>query len=295
MNFSLEQLRAFVAVYEQRSFSKAAVKLEKHRTTIGQVITNLEDQVAVELFERVGRAVEPTTDGELLYHYAKQTVQQAMTFDKVALSLSFGGFESITIAYCSFMPPQLLSEIRLNLDVEFPNMKVNFIIRNKSDIKKGIVDGTIHFAFVNIYRSDVINSIDSSYLKNIDFSLCVGKRNPIASMNAGETFNAMKSSRQLILKSLIEDEMSEKVILSAEYEVIDQLALLINFLEKNIGWSVLPSSIMRNQYIDEKLTVFECDQLQEKLQVPISLWSPHSKQTTPIRKNIINTFNQSDL
>ncbi|MDF4720774.1 LysR family transcriptional regulator, partial [Vibrio parahaemolyticus] len=44
MNFSFEQLLAFVTVYEQLSFSKAAVKLNKHRTTIGQVITNLEDQ-----------------------------------------------------------------------------------------------------------------------------------------------------------------------------------------------------------------------------------------------------------
>lgn len=55
MNFSFEQLLAFVTVYEQLSFSKAAVKLNKHRTTIGQVITNLEDQLAVNLFERVGR------------------------------------------------------------------------------------------------------------------------------------------------------------------------------------------------------------------------------------------------
>ncbi|MEF1193146.1 LysR family transcriptional regulator, partial [Vibrio parahaemolyticus] len=68
MNFSLEQLLAFVAVYEQLSFSKAAVKLNKHRTTIGQVITNLEDLLAVTLFERVGRSVEPTEDARLLYH-----------------------------------------------------------------------------------------------------------------------------------------------------------------------------------------------------------------------------------
>ncbi|MDF5104132.1 LysR family transcriptional regulator, partial [Vibrio parahaemolyticus] len=52
MNFSFEQLLAFVTGYEQRSFSKAAVKLNNHRTTIGQVITNLEDQLAVNLFER---------------------------------------------------------------------------------------------------------------------------------------------------------------------------------------------------------------------------------------------------
>ncbi|MGU3847304.1 LysR family transcriptional regulator, partial [Vibrio diabolicus] len=81
-----------------------AVKLNKHRTTIGQVITNLEDLLAVSLFNRVGRSVEPTEDARLLYHYAKQTIEQARTFDKVALSLAHGGLESVSIAYSSAIP-----------------------------------------------------------------------------------------------------------------------------------------------------------------------------------------------
>ena len=100
----------------------------------------------------------------------------------------------------------------------------------------------------------------------------------------------MRSTRQLVLKSLIEDEMGEKVILSAEYEEIDQLALVIKFLEQGIGWSVLPSSIQHNDYVSNNLTIFECDKLQEKLQVPISLWSPYSKQIAPIKANIIKAF-----
>lgn len=99
MNFSIEQLLAFVTVYEERSFSRAAAKLNKHRTTTGQVITHLEDVLAIELFERVGRSVEPTEDGQLLYHYAKSALEQTKLLDKVALSLSYSGLENINIAY----------------------------------------------------------------------------------------------------------------------------------------------------------------------------------------------------
>ncbi len=66
MNFSLEQLATFVAVYEQKSLSKAAVKLNKHRSTIGQVVTNLEDTLQVTLFVKVGRSVEPTAEATTL-------------------------------------------------------------------------------------------------------------------------------------------------------------------------------------------------------------------------------------
>lgn len=136
MNFSIEQLLAFVTVYDQLSFSKAAVKLNKHRTTISQVITNLEDQLAVSLFERVGRSVKPTEDGHHLYHYAKQTIEQARTFDKVALSLSYGGLENITFAYSSVIPHQILVDIRKKLRRDFPMMRVNFLVRNKKTLNK---------------------------------------------------------------------------------------------------------------------------------------------------------------
>ncbi|MEZ9791607.1 LysR family transcriptional regulator, partial [Vibrio splendidus] len=169
MNFSLEQLNTFVAVYEQEAFSKAAIKLNKHRTTVAQVITSLEDQLAITLFDRLSRSVEPTEDAVLLYHYAKQILEQAKTLDRFALSLSFGGLESVTIAYASFLPHHVVSKIRRQLDEDFPSMRVNFLVRTKPEIKTGIEDGSIHFGIVNIYESKVINSIDFTFLGNMPF------------------------------------------------------------------------------------------------------------------------------
>ncbi|POB87307.1 LysR family transcriptional regulator, partial [Vibrio vulnificus] len=93
------------------------------------VITNLEDQLAVTLFERIGRAVEPTEDGHLLYHYAKQVIEQARAFDKVALSLSYGSLGRVVIAYPSFIPHQALYVIRKQLERDFPEMRVECLVR----------------------------------------------------------------------------------------------------------------------------------------------------------------------
>lgn len=290
MNFSLEQLRSFVAVYELRSFSKAAVKLEKHRTTIGQVITNLEDQVAVQLFERVGRSVEPTTDGTLLYHYAKQAVEQALTFDQVALSLSYGQLESINIAYGSILPHNILAHIRQGLHTQFPLMKVNFFVRSKTEIEDGIKDGTIHFGLVNVYKSSAIKSIDSTFLRNMAFSVFVGKNDPLAALPSDLTFGAIKAGRQLVLASLVEDDIAEKLILSANYEVIDQLALVIKFLQQGLGWSILPRAIKDSDYVADNLVELTCDEMRDNLQVPIALWCKPSKQSQAIKKNIVDSI-----
>ena len=287
MNFSLEQLLAFVTVYEQKAFSKAAVKLDKHRTTIGQVITNLEDQLAITLFERIGRSVEPTQDATLLYHYAKQAIEQTRTFNRVALSLSFGGLESINIAYASFIPQQVLAHIRKQLLQDFPFMNVNWLVRSKQEIKEGVQDGSIHFGLVNIFTSKVINSLDSSLLHNMRFLPFTGKDTELAKLPPSETFITMKSSKQFVLKSMLDDDMANKIIVSSNYEVIDQQALMIQMVQEGLGWALFPEFIKKLDHFSDGLVEIAADEIKEAVLVPISLWCQHSKQNVDIKKSIM--------
>ncbi|WGV98663.1 LysR family transcriptional regulator [Vibrio sp. YMD68] len=287
MNFSLEQLNTFVAVFEQQAFSKAAIKLNKHRTTVAQVITNLEDQLAITLFERLSRTVEPTEDAILLYHYAKQILEQAKTFDSFALSLSYGGLESVTIAYASFLPHHVVTSIRRQLDEDFPSMRVNFLVRTKPEIKAGIEDGSIHFGIVNIYESKVINSIDFTFLGNMPFVPFAHVGSKLSSVESAQTLSLMKSSRQLILKSLVDDKMTEKVLLSSKHEYVEQLAVIIKLVQEGFGWALLPKSITASEYVTENLVPIQCDELKQEIMVPIALWCPHSKQIAQVKKSIV--------
>ena len=286
MNFSLEQLLAFVTVYELKSFSKAAVKLDKHRTTIGQVITNLEDQLAITLFERIGRTVEPTQDATLLYHYAKQAIEQTRTFDRMALSLSYGGLESVTIAYASFIPQHVLTVIRRALIQDFPYMKVNLLVRSKPEIKKGIQDGSIHFGLVNVFESKVVNSIDASLLRSIPFVPYASETSELAGLPSSETYIALKSTRQFVLKSMIDDDMSNRILLSSYYEVVDQQQLIIRMVQEGLGWALLPRNITNVEYDSGAIVEIELDQSKDAIQVPVSLWCQHSKQVMQVKKTI---------
>ena len=290
MNFSLEQLLAFVTVYDLKSFSKAAVKLDKHRTTIGQVITNLEDQLAITLFERIGRSVEPTQDADLLYHYAKQAIEQTRTFDRVALSLSYGTLESVTIAYPSFIPQHVLTAIRHALVEEFPHMRVNLLVRSKADIKKGIQDGSIHFGLVNVFESKVISSIDSVLMRSMAFVPFTSENSELARLPSNETYTAMKSTRQFVLKSMLDDDMASRVILSSHYEVVDQQTLIIRMVQEGLGWALLPRTIVQSEYYSDDIVEIELDQLKEAVHVPVSLWCQHSKQVMIVKKVIYKSI-----
>lgn len=306
MNFSIEQLLAFVTVYEQLSFSRAAIKLNKHRTTVGQVITNLEDHLAVSLFERVGRSVEPTEDGHLLYHYAKQTIEQARTFDKVALSLSYGGLENITIAYSSIVPQRVLVDIRKQLKHDFPMMRVNFLVRNKEEIKQGLKNGEYHFGLVNVHNSRAMHSLDATFLGHFEFYPFAQKGGAIAALDKDEVLVALRNSKQFVLKSQIDEGMSEKIIVSSDYEEIEQLALIIKMLEAGLGWALLPKAFFTDyEFSKYQIEPIHSEQMVEGFKFGFALWCPHSKQVSEVkssmlsvitdyRKRLVNSFKLSE-
>ena len=66
----LGQLETFLAVAEERSFSRAAQRLHRTQPAISQVIRKLEAQVGETLFDRAARDGSLTAAGELLREYA---------------------------------------------------------------------------------------------------------------------------------------------------------------------------------------------------------------------------------
>ena len=66
----LNQLETFLAVAEERSFSRAAVKLHRTQPAVSQVIRKLEASVGETLFDRAARDGSLTAAGVLLRDYA---------------------------------------------------------------------------------------------------------------------------------------------------------------------------------------------------------------------------------
>lgn len=70
----LKLLEIFCCVVEEKSFSKAAQRLELAQPTISGHIKALETYFGTLLFDRLGREVRPTGAGELLYSQGRQII-----------------------------------------------------------------------------------------------------------------------------------------------------------------------------------------------------------------------------
>jgi DNA-binding transcriptional LysR family regulator len=65
---SFHDLAAFIAVAQERSFTRAAAKLGASQSALSQTIRNLEARVGIRLLTRTTRRVAPTEAGERLLH-----------------------------------------------------------------------------------------------------------------------------------------------------------------------------------------------------------------------------------
>ena len=67
-----ELLQAFVAVADQRSFTRAAAALNRTQSAVSMQIKRLEDSVGRRVFERTSRSLALTPAGETLLGYARR-------------------------------------------------------------------------------------------------------------------------------------------------------------------------------------------------------------------------------
>ncbi|HEY1419320.1 MAG TPA: LysR family transcriptional regulator, partial [Candidatus Dormibacteraeota bacterium] len=73
-NVTLRQLRTFKAVADLKSFSLAAEKLRFSQPSVSYQVKELEEALGQPLLDRLGKRVELTEAGSVLYSYARRAI-----------------------------------------------------------------------------------------------------------------------------------------------------------------------------------------------------------------------------
>lgn len=142
-NMELREIVTFLEVARQNSFSKAAKKLGYSQAAVTIQIKQLEQELGVLLFDRIGKQTTLTYQGSVFYKYGVEVVrglEQAKTAvtdsGELAGKLRIGAVESI----CASVFPQLLQEyhrlhpkVHIEIVTDTPGVLLEKVRRNELD------------------------------------------------------------------------------------------------------------------------------------------------------------------
>src|SRR5215211_4602149 len=94
---SLRQLRCFVILAEELHFRRAAERLHITQPPLTQRIQDMERELGVELFRRLGHRVELTDAGRAVLKSARETLAQAEGLYEVAQRAACGEYGQIRV------------------------------------------------------------------------------------------------------------------------------------------------------------------------------------------------------
>lgn len=84
---TLRQLQIFLSAMEQRSFARTAKSLGLAASAVSMQMTNLAEELGVELFEKEGRSIRPTPMATALVPYAEKVFETTEAMTNLAADL----------------------------------------------------------------------------------------------------------------------------------------------------------------------------------------------------------------
>lgn len=245
----LRHLRYFVAVAEERNFTRAAERLHIAQPPLSRQIQQLEDILDISLFVRGSRPLELTDAGRFLYGHAQQLLAQSneimsMTrrIGKITHKFNMGFVGSTLFG--------LLPEVVRRFRAAHPDTEVNLLemttMEQVAALKEGIIDvgiGRIRHEDANIRRI---------ILREESLIAALPMAHPLSFLDRGLLLRELVNDTLIVFPKSPRPSYADSVLAafhdrglapSKVYEA-RELQVALGLVAAGVGVTVLPKSVL---------------------------------------------------
>ncbi|MFJ7826336.1 LysR family transcriptional regulator [Psychrobacillus sp. NPDC096623] len=242
----LRQLRYFKEVAEREHISDASVHLHVAQSAVSRQIANLEDELGVQLFERIGRNVKLTPIGKIFLEHTLSALQ-AIDFAKNQIDDYLNPEKgTIKIGFPTSLAGHLLPTVISAFKKEHPNVAFHLRQGSYNYLIEAVKQRELNLAFLGpLPPKD--NSLNNTILFTEKFSILVNANHPFAERDKIPLIDLRKEDfvlfpegyimQKLVVEACNSVGFSPKV--SSEGEDMDAIKGLV---AAGIGLTLLPES-----------------------------------------------------
>jgi len=149
----LDLFKSFVAVAENRSFSRAARAMHTTQPTLSRQVARLESELGAQLFERYGRHVECTATGQLLLPLAQAIITRTDEIVSLIREQAGTGASTVRFGAVGNVMAVLLTPILVSFLAAYPRVSIDLIEKDDAQLEEAVISGELDCAVMTPWGS----------------------------------------------------------------------------------------------------------------------------------------------
>ncbi|OTG82969.1 LysR family transcriptional regulator [Acinetobacter sp. ANC 4648] len=272
MNINQEQLIIFKTVIEAGSFSAAARKLGKVPSAVSMSISNLEIDLNLNLFNRIGREPIPTPQALSLYEKTEQLLIEMNQWKQQASALSNGLESALNIVVVSELLHTHWTDYISLLEQKFPELQINIFSAPQEDALKLLLNQSAQLALM-FEREQLESREQFVELKREALVPVAAKDYPLA-QSEHVSFEQILQSRQIVVASR-DRTIKPELLYSKRNWRTDNHHSACAMIMQGLGWGVLPLEMFNeNPSLKKHLKILNFSDFTPKFEYFVDLvWS----------------------
>ena len=248
--------KAFLAVSDLGTFSKAAESLYITQPAISKRISLLEDQLGSKLFDRIGKRVMLNQAGKALLPIARRILQDMKESQLVIDNLNGQVSGDLSLVTSHHIGLRRLPDTLKHFAEDFPQVRLDLAFMDSEDACQEIEKGNFELGVVTLPSSKPKRLLLKP-LWNDPLTIAVAKDHPLAKLSEKEQINITELAkhsailpavgtytRSVIEKPVIQKQKSLDVILETNY--LETIRMMVAI---GLGWSALPIAMLEDDLV----------------------------------------------
>lgn len=240
---TLDQLRVFLAVVEEGSFSKAAKRLRRVQSAISYAIANLERLLEVELFDRTGRRPELTDAGRALLPETREAIDRVDRLTARARQLSSGLEPQITLVVDVLFPMPVLLEVLEELTEKYGNVDLALRTEALGAVVELVASGACQIG-VGVDLPDRPHGLEARPLTKVAMVPVCAPGHAMAQLEAPIDLDAIKDEIQVVVSDRsTRTAGTDRGVVSQRTWRVASLETKQALMMSGYGWGRLPKHL----------------------------------------------------
>ena len=258
----LIQLHSFYEIVKTGSFSEASRKVFRSQSAVSHQIINLERELKVKLFKRMGKKIKLTQEGESLFNITNKFFNDLENLKRFYLDMENGLEGKLTIAATSAMVTYVLPDIIRQFLDQFPKISFKlFTCRFISELCPLVLNGEVDFGIGLKSYQEISPKLIFLPWKSFDMYLIVSKGHPLSQKKRIKLIDIVKYphilySKGTAIRKVIEDVCAQNKLSPNVIMEVDMAENIKSNVEKGIGVGII-SSLAITKKDKERLKIFK--------------------------------------